>query len=151
MEEDKMVSRIQRNRSRLPDPLRFKSNLNITILANYVDDLVKTLRLRMESIESEMDYQDDRTRVLEVDTDTELGTDTPVVLCDGNINVELPNAVDAFDDQSIITIKARTAAVTVIPQGGEQIENATNYVIPALSSIIIVSDGDNWWITASYP
>jgi hypothetical protein len=105
----------------------------------------------MESIESEMDYQDDRTRVLEVDTDTELGTDTPVVLCDGNINVELPNAVDAFDDQSIITIKARTAAVTVIPQGGEQIENAANYVIPALSSIVIVSDGDNWWITASYP
>lgn len=146
-----MVSRIERNRSRLPDPIRFKSNLSIEVLANYVDDLVKTLRLRLESIESEIDYQDDRTRVLEVDEDTTLGTDTPIVLCDGNINISLPNAIDAFNDQTVITIKARTAAVLVLPQSGEQIENGLNYNIPALSSIIIVSDGDNWWITASYP
>lgn len=146
-----MVSRIERNRSRLPDPIRFKLKLDIKTLADYVDDLVKTLRLRLEGIETELDYQDDRTRVLEVDENTSLGTDTPVVLCDGVINIELPNAIDAFDDQSIITIKARTAAVTVIPQSGEQIENAANYLVNAGSSIVIVSDGDNWWIISSYP
>ena len=146
-----MTSRTERNTSRLPDPMRFKANLSIEVLANYVDDLVKTLRLRLEGVEGEIDYQDVRTKVLEVDSDTAIDTSTPIVLCDNAIEIELPNARDAFDDQAVVTIKARTGAVTVVPQSGENIEGAASHIIPILSSIIVVSDGDDWWITASYP
>jgi hypothetical protein len=145
------MSRIQRNASRLPEPIRFTGNLTVERLARYVDDLVKTLRIRMEGIETEMSYQDIRTKVVETEEDFAIGTDTPIILVNGTVTLELPNARDAYNDQSIIKVRVITGSATVAAQQGEQIEGGASVAVALGASIEIVSDGDNWWILASYP
>jgi hypothetical protein len=145
-----MVSRVQRNRSRLPEPTRFRPNLNIESLARYVEDLVKTLRIRLESIESEMDYQDERTRLVESDVDIDIDTSTPIVIATAAIDVNLPTAADAFDDQAVIAVRATGGAVSVVAADGDLIEGGGNLIIPNNQARTLVSDGDNWWIIASY-
>lgn len=148
-------TRLKRNRARLPDPIRILTRPDVHILADYINDLVKTLRLRLEGNEAELDFQDTRSRPLLIEDDTGLDFGSFVVLADaasGPITVTLPFARDSFNTQGVYIVRETSGSNVVVleTQPGELIENAASVNVPAGEGVTFTSDGDNWWLVSNY-
>ena len=69
----------------------------------------------------------------------------------GNITITLPTASGIIGRQYIIKRVDGTANnVTIDPNASETIEAASSKSLMDQSSVVIVSDNSNWWITSEY-
>lgn len=151
------VRKTGRNRSRIIEPFRVGSQSpDVNTLARYLDDLVKTIRLRYESLEDEIDFEINRTRVLEV-TEQDFTADfaTSIYLLDGTVTdtFNLTDALEAKELNMVYSLReiSNGGTINIVPISPSLIENAPNLVLSANSGVTITSDGDNWWIINTYP
>jgi len=146
---------IVRNRSRLPDPTRLQGAKDVNPFISYIDDLVKTLRLRLETNEAELDFQNTRTRTVTTTTDFEADFGNFIILVDaaaGAVTVTLPSASRVFEIQGVYIVREISGSnvVTLTTQSGDLIEGAASVPIAAGESVTVTTDGDDWWLLSNY-
>jgi hypothetical protein len=153
--------RVQKATSRIPEPttFRMRGTLTGTSVANYMDSVIKTLRLKFESVEAQIDAQDNKMRVefIENETDVNANFEKFCYLIDasiGTVNFELPDALEAFDERVVYSVREISGAnqVDVYAQSGQLIEGALVFTVGGAGprSIQIASNGTNWYIISAY-
>jgi hypothetical protein len=125
------------------------------MVRDYINSLVKTLRIRLEAVEGELDFTNIRTKVENVagQTDFDAGFDSFVYIVDadsGDVTFNLPDPLEAFDLDLVYTVREIGGVSNVIltPTTG-LINNLATYTVLSDQSVTFVSDGDNWWIIST--
>lgn len=148
-----MVEPLQKFKGRLPEPRRLEEEQSKKVI-DYINDLIKTIRLRFESLEFDLEIRD-RT-VVSIDiTTTPYTVDTVsyILLCDAtseNIIVNLPPAADVKGQTWHVkkTDVSSTNTVIITPNGSETIDKFTTHTLTGILHPCddVYSDGDEWWI-----
>ena len=152
-----MVLQVQKFRGRLPEPTQRLRKEQTGGLLFYIDELIKTLRIRFESLEDEIDALNSKgfTSSNNVTVDVSLSTFVYLLDPSGNaITVNLPTAGDAQESTYYFKKTAGGGnSITISASGTDQIDGAANYVIgpgATLEGIIVYSDGTGWWILGAF-
>jgi hypothetical protein len=140
---------LQKKTHRLPEPTFIEDRK----LKEYLNSLVKTIRLRLENLDHKNSVTDRNTTYIDVTTTPyALTVDSYIVLVDassGSIIVNLPPAADVPRLQWTIK-KADTSSntITLTPNGSETIDRNLSVIMSGTSSpsLTIYSDGTEWWI-----
>lgn len=159
---------VQQFRARLPEPKRLENNFNEIkqedlikkdILIRYIDELIKTLRLRFESLEGEVDTINTVGALLSVlhvsgsPITSTFGDKVYLVDCTSPVVFNLPSAT--VSSGTVFYIKKEFGAniITVTTFGAETIDGASPHLIVGgvNTTLQIVSDGLNWFILNQFP
>jgi len=160
----------QKYRARLPEPTRLEHPSEITepqdlvhkiTLIRYIDDLIKTIRLRFESIEQEADTINTQGALLAVTHTTATTINATfgnrVYLVDttaGVVTFNLPSATVAEGNVFYIKKEIGASTINVTPFGSETIDGSGGPLSMAggvQQVLMIVSDGLNWYILNEHP
>lgn len=153
--------RVQRATSRIPEPTRFRMGnlLEGATFANYMDSVIKTLKLKFESVEAQIDAQDNKLRVEFVQNETlvEANFEKFCYLVDANLGTvtfELPDALEAFNERVVYSVReiGGVNQVDIFSQSGQLIEGAPVFIVGGAGprSVQIASNGTNWYVISAY-
>lgn len=149
--------RVEKNRPRLPEPESLRDQ-SIQLI-HYLVNLIKTLRIRFEAVEDQIEEQDNKMRVRYIDdkVSIELNFDDFIYLVDatgGGVFIDLPDALDAFNAR--VTYKIRETSglnpIDIMPKTGQLIEGSPVFVIDGVTikGVEVASNGKNWFVLNTY-
>jgi len=66
-----------------------------------------------------------------------------VYICSGTNQITIPTAVGK---KGMYIFKNISGSTTLVPSGSETIDYSTSVIVPLLVSLVLVSDGINWYL-----
>jgi hypothetical protein len=154
--------RVQKSISKIPEPTMFRMlgfKFSSIDLADYMDSVIRSLRLKFEAVEAQLDAQDNKDGVVFIENETEVTVtfENFIYIIDatsGTVTLELPDALDAFNEK--VTYKIREISminqIDILPQSGQLIEGSIVFTIDGtlIKAVEIASNGKNWYILNTY-